>query len=460
MSDFEKETICAIATGNGIGAIAIIRVSGSKSFEYVSKIFSKDLTKVKSHTLHFGLIKNEEGDIIDEVLISAFHEGKSFTGEESVEISCHGSQFIQQQILQLLMAVGCKMADPGEFTMRAYLNGKMDLSQAEAVADLIAVQNKKAHEIAMNQLRGGFSNELKELRKELIHFASMVELELDFGEEDVEFADRTEMLALVNRVNDYVLRLIQSFSLGNAIKNGVPIALAGRPNAGKSTVLNALLNEERAIVSDIPGTTRDTIEESFNHEGVAFRLIDTAGIRSSTDTIEQQGIERTMEKIGQAKLVLYLFDSSDFTVEDVLSDQKDYLNEIPHLLVGTKKDIYAKSRKEQISALEKATGKHIPVVTIKDLADRKSILDQIYQLAVGHEMEEHSTIVTNVRHVQNLELAAQSLDKAKKGIENQISGDFIAMDIRQAMFQIGQITAEISTEDLLGDIFSNFCIGK
>ena len=430
------------------------------AFANVSKIFSKDLAKVKSHTLHFGLIKNKENEIIDEVLISVFKEGKSFTGEESVEISCHGSMFIQQQILQLLMAEGCLMADPGEFTMRAYLNGKMDLSQAEAVADLISVQNKKAHEIAMNQLRGGFSNELKELREELIHFASMVELELDFGEEDVEFADRTQMLALVNRVNDYVLRLIKSFSLGNAIKNGVPIALAGRPNAGKSTVLNALLNEDRAIVSDIPGTTRDTIEESFNYEGIDFRLIDTAGIRVSQDTIEQQGIERTLQKIKQAKLVVYLFDSTDFEVKDVLSDRNEMLIKVPHLLVGTKKDIYSPLRKEKLAELHKELNLPIPLVTIKENTDKDELMAQIYQLAVGKDIEEHSTIVTNVRHVQNLELAAQSLEKAQKGIENQISGDFIAMDIRQAMFQIGQITAEISTEDLLGDIFSNFCIGK
>jgi tRNA modification GTPase len=454
-----NECICAIATGQG-GAISIIRVSGEKALEKVSKIFSKELTKAKSHTTHFGLIKNEAGEIIDEVLVNIFHEGKSFTGEESAEISCHGSSFIQQQILQLLFSAGCRMAEAGEFTMRAYLNGKMDLSQAEAVADLIAVQSKKAHEIAMNQLRGGFSNELKELRSELIHFASMVELELDFGEEDVEFADRTEMLALVKRVSDYVLKLIESFGLGNVIKNGVPIALVGRPNAGKSTVLNALLNEERAIVSDIPGTTRDTIEESFTHEGLAFRLIDTAGIRESSDEIEQRGIERTMEKIQQARLVIYLFDTSDFEVEDVLTDQATFLKGIPHLLVGTKNDIYSKNKKDYISKIEHKTGIHIPLLCIKDEADRRTLLNNIYELAVGKDMEEHSTIVTNVRHVQNLELAAQSLLKAKTGIEKDVSGDFIAMDIRQALFQIGQITAEISTEDLLGDIFSNFCIGK
>lgn len=460
MSTVASETICAIATGNGVGAIAVIRVSGPDALTIASKVFSKSLLKVASHTLHFGTIAEENGQLIDEVLVSVFHEGKSFTGESSVEISCHGSQYIQQRILKVLMANGCRLAEPGEFTMRAYLNGKMDLSQAEAVADLIAVQNQKAHELALNQMRGGLSNELKELRERLIHFASMMELELDFGEEDVEFADRTEMLQLVDNVLEYVVKLIHSFELGNALKNGVPIALVGRPNAGKSTMLNALLKEERAIVSDIPGTTRDTIEEGFQHEGIAFRLIDTAGIRVSEDEIEQKGIERTMEKINQAKLVVYLFDSSDFDSAGVIEDVNKYVGSRNYILIATKKDIYNKSRTDELTTIERALGQSCFLVNMKESGDRDQLLDQIYQHSVGSDIASYDTVVSNARHLEKLELAAQNLSKAKNSIETGISGDFIAMDIRQAMFQIGQITADISTDDLLGNIFSNFCIGK
>ncbi|MFT7344675.1 MAG: tRNA modification GTPase [Lentimonas sp.] len=456
----KNDTVCAIATGNAAGAIAIIRLSGSESIAICEKVFSKELKNAESHTAHFGLIKKENGDIVDEVLLTVFKENKSFTGEESVEISCHASSYIQQEILNLLTQNGCRMADAGEFTMRAYLNGKMDLSQAEAVADLIASQNKIAHEISLNQLRGGFSNELKDLRDKLIHFASLVELELDFAEEDVEFADRRELLELVTNVNAYVHKLIDSFSLGNAIKNGVPIAFVGRPNAGKSTVLNALLNEERAIVSDIPGTTRDTVEEVIQYEGLSFRLIDTAGIRLSQDQIEMQGIERSIQKIKQARLAVFLIDGQNFDVEEVLNDLQLHLTASNYILVATKKDIISTEQISNLDTLRKATEKDIPLLAIKDEQDRKQLLDLIYRESIGNELEQYSTIVSNARHIDNLKKASISLEKAKSGLETNITADFVAMDIRQAMYEIGQITGDISTDDLLGNIFAKFCIGK
>lgn len=455
-----KDTICAIATGNAIGAIAIIRLSGPNSIAILQKSFSKDLSKAESHTLHFGLFKNEEGKIIDEVLVSVFHEGKSFTSEQSIEISCHSSNYIQQKIIESLLRNGCRMADAGEFTMRAYLNGQMDLSQAEAVADLIASQSQLAHEMALKQLRGGFSNELKELREKLIHFASLVELELDFAEEDVEFADRKELLNLVSEVKAYVRKLSQSFSIGNAIKNGVPVAFVGRPNAGKSTVLNALLNEERAIVSDIPGTTRDTIEENIHHNGINFRLMDTAGIHSSEDTIEKQGIARSMQKIEEATLVVYLFDCSTFTEEQIEEDELNFLKSSNYILVATKGDLAIDETLKNVAKLSEKEGQEIPFLSIKEEAHKSQLLDILYDKTIGKEIEQHSVIVSNARHVDKLNKAEESLDKAKYGLESNMSADLVAMDIRQAMYQIGQITGDISTDDLLGNIFAKFCIGK
>ncbi len=455
-----KDTICAIATGNAIGAIAIIRLSGPDSIAILQKSFSKELSNEESHTLHFGLFKNEEGNLVDEVLVSVFHEGKSFTGEESIEISCHSSNFIQQKIIETLLQNGCRMADAGEFTMRAYLNGQMDLSQAEAVADLIASQSQLAHEMALKQLRGGFSNELKELREKLIHFASLVELELDFAEEDVEFADRKELLNLVSEVKAYVRKLSQSFSLGNAIKNGVPVAFVGRPNAGKSTVLNALLNEERAIVSDIPGTTRDTIEENIHHKGVNFRLMDTAGIHSSEDIIEKQGIARSMKKIEEATLVVYLFDCSTFTEEKIAEDELNFLKNSNYILVATKGDLATEEIHNSVAKLSEREELEIPFLSIKEEAHKSQLLDILYDRTIGKEIEQHSVIVSNARHVDKLNKAEESLDKAKDGLETNTSADLVAMDIRQAMYQIGQITGDISTDDLLGNIFAKFCIGK
>lgn len=446
-----NDTICALATPNGIGAIGVIRVSGVDAKAITSKVFSKSLEGTVSHTSHFGTIKNEEGAIVDEVLVTVFDTGKSFTGEESVEIGCHGSPYIQQQIIQLLLSAGCRMAQPGEFTQRAFLNGQMDLSQAEAVADLIAAQSRGAHNIAIKQLRGNFSNKLKELREKLIHFASLVELELDFAEEDVEFADRTELKALVADVLAYIKRLAQSFELGNAIKNGVPVAIVGAPNTGKSTLLNQLLEDDRAIVSNIAGTTRDVIEETLNIEGMLFRLIDTAGIRENAEEIEALGIERSKEKIKQATVVLCM---ADATVDGEVERVSDWVKELEEsypdkkiLPIINKVDVASNKRKWlQISAME-GTG-------------IEALKKELVNAVQGDFDLAEETIVSNARHYDALMRTSEELEKALEGLETGITGDFVAMDIRQAMYELGQITGDISTDDLLGNIFAKFCIGK
>lgn len=444
-----QDTICALATANGVGAISVIRVSGSKSWEIVESVFSKSFAGKSSHTAHFGTISDGE-KLIDEVLITIFAEGKSFTGEESAEIACHGSPFIQQQIIQLLSKNGCRMANPGEFTQRAFLNGKMDLSQAEAVADLIAAQSRSSHEIALKQLRGGFSSELKDLREQLIHFASLVELELDFAEEDVEFADRTELKALVKSVLAYVSRLADSFELGNVIKAGVPVAIVGAPNTGKSTLLNQLLGDDRAIVSSIAGTTRDVIEETLNIEGILFRLIDTAGIREGAEEIEAMGIVRSKEKIDQAKLVLCLADAS---VENSIKDVKGWVSDLESTypnkriqLIVNKSDLSASNDGIAISAKH---GENIEALK----------LWMVESVTKGFDMA-NETIVSNARHFEALVKTADALEKALYALDTNITGDFVAMDIRQAMYELGSITGDISTDDLLGNIFSKFCIGK
>jgi tRNA modification GTPase len=446
-----QETICALATANGVGAIGMIRVSGPEALKQVSSIFSKDLVGRTSHTAHFGTISDKKGSLVDEVLITVFEEGKSFTGEESAEITCHGSPYIQQQILQLLVDAGCRLANPGEYTQRAFLNGKLDLSQAEAVADLIASQSRNSHEIALKQLRGGFSSELKELREKLIHFASLVELELDFGEEDVEFADRGKLKELLNEVLKYIYRLAESFELGNAIKNGVPVAIVGAPNTGKSTLLNQLLGDDRAIVSDIAGTTRDVIEEVVNIDGILFRLIDTAGIRDGAEEIEAMGIERSKEKIAQAKIVLCLADSSNLeSVNEVEAWVVQLQTEYPSkkiVFVANKEDLQQKETNGiSISAKE---GSNIDKL-------RANLVEQV----VGNFDMANETIVTNARHVEALEKTGESLDKALNGLETGITADFVAMDIRLGLHHLGTITGNISTDDLLGNIFSKFCIGK
>jgi tRNA modification GTPase len=447
-----QDTICAIATAQGVSAIGVVRVSGEDAIRLTDQLFSGNLIKADSHTLHFGTISKPSGELVDEVLISIFHKGKSFTGEESTEISCHGSPFILKQVVSALIEAGCRMAEPGEFTQRAFLNGKLDLSQAEAVADLISSQSKKSHDIALKQLRGTFSNELKELREKLIHFASLVELELDFAEEDVEFADRTELKQLVSDVLKYVGRLARSFELGNAIKNGVPVAIVGAPNTGKSTLLNQLLGDDRAIVSDIEGTTRDVIEEQLNIDGIIFRLIDTAGIRDNAEEIEAMGIERSKQKIEQASVVLCLSDASKEgsvdSVEEWTSELKDTYPEKRILHIINKTDLSGSKAEGAISISAKEG---------EGVDELKSALVEAIQ---GDFNLNDETIVSNLRHYAALKKTLVALEKAFEGLEQQLSGDFVAMDIRQAMYELGQITGDISTDDLLGNIFSKFCIGK
>lgn len=465
----EQTTICALSTAPGMGAIALIRISGPKAISILEQLTKRSYEEVASHSAHFVRLKKEDGLVLDEVVVTLFKDGKSFTGEDTVEIACHGSVYIQQQIIQLLTRNGCALAKPGEFTLRAFMNGKMDLSQAEAVADLIASESARSHEVAMNQMRGSFSKELSQLREKLIHFASLVELELDFAEEDVEFADRSELLLLVNEVLAYIRRLIQSFELGNVLKTGVPVAIVGAPNTGKSTLLNQLLGEDRAIVSNIAGTTRDVIEETLNIDGILFRLIDTAGIREGAETIEALGIERSHEKIKQAKLVLVM---SDFGASGSVAENHQsmspteaiaWANELAtrypekHLLVlGNKADLRPKnnddsllSNEVEFLAISAKTGQGVDVL--------KAWLSK----QVLGDFNTHSdTIVSNARHLEALEKAQQSLRAAQLGLETGTTGDFVAMDIRQAMFELGSITGDISTEDLLGNIFSKFCIGK
>ena len=454
--NMKNDTICALASPNGVGAIALIRVSGPEALKCFGPVFSKDLTQAASHTIHFGVVKAGDGAVIDEVLVSVFHYGKSFTGEESLEISCHASPYIQQQILQCLCASGCRMADPGEFTMRAFMNGKLDLSQAEAVADLIASQTRNAHDVALKQLRGGFSTELKDLREKLIHFASLVELELDFAEEDVEFADRTELKALVSEVIFHVDRLARSFELGNAIKNGVPVAIVGAPNTGKSTLLNRLLGEDRAIVSNIAGTTRDVIEETLNLDGILFRLIDTAGIREGAEEIEALGIERSREKIRQAKIVLCLEEAGNEPALKKVGEWAENIR-VEHpdkcVLVVANKTDEMKDQGAKASAdlyISAKIGEGIQTLT-----------DRLVSEVMGDFSIADETIVSNARHHESLVKTRIDLHKALQGLETGVSADFVAMDIRAAMRHLGNITGQIDVDtDILGSIFSKFCIGK
>lgn len=448
-----SDTICALATPNVLSAIAVIRISGSRSIEICNSFFSKSIIDAKSHTLHFGRFVNERKEVVDEVLVSIFETGKSFTGEESVEISCHGSPFIQQEILRILISGGCRMANPGEFTQRSFMNGKLDLSQAEAVADLISAQSKQAHRIALSQLRGGFSEKLSNLRGQLIHFASLIELELDFAEEDVEFADRTALKNKLKEVIQITQRLADSFDLGNAIKNGIPVAIVGEPNAGKSTLLNQLLGEDRAIVSNIAGTTRDVIEETLNIDGIMFRLIDTAGIRETQETIEALGIERSMQKIALSQIVLVLTDGQDkLQLEKAKTWVESLKIQYPEktiLLVQNKMDDSEYENLETICISAKY-GKGIDTLKTR-----------LSNLVKGDFDFENDIIVSNVRHQEALLKTIDALQKALYGMEIGIAADFLAMDIRAAMRYLGNITGEIEVDrDILGNIFQHFCIGK
>lgn len=463
------KTICALSTAPGMGAIALIRMSGKDAISILDRISGKSYGDAVSHSAHFVRLKKADGSVLDEVVATIFHEGHSFTGENTVEIACHGSVFIQQEIINLLLANGCELAQPGEFTMRAFLNGRMDLSQAEAVADLIASESARSHEVAMNQMRGSFSTELTDLREKLIHFASLVELELDFAEEDVEFADRRELLALVTEVLAYVRKLIQSFELGNVLKNGVPVALVGAPNTGKSTLLNQLLGEDRAIVSNIAGTTRDVIEEILNIDGILFRLIDTAGIRDeAAEEIEALGIQRSLDKIKQAKIVLMLSDfSADQSSEEGhlsmnseetgrWADEQAQTYPGKHFLVlGNKYDL----RPDQLNNPWTFNTPFLPI-SAKNGNGIEALKTWLSTQILGSFNTQSDTIVTNARHLDALQKTEDSLEKAKWGLETNITGDFVAMDIRQAMFWLGSITGQISEDDLLANIFSKFCIGK
>lgn len=461
ISDFD-DTIVALATPQGPGAIGVVRLSGKKAISICDHLFrSKDLSKQQSHTIHFGSIRNEENKVVDEVLVSLFVGPNSYTGEDIIEISCHGSAYIQQQVIELCIRKGARMANAGEFTMRAFLNGKLDLSQAEAVADLIASDSASAHEVAMHQMRGGFSKEIETLRQELIDFASLIELELDFSEEDVEFADRTRLIKLVETIQRLIHDLTDSFRLGNVIKNGVSTVIAGRPNAGKSTLLNALLKEERAIVSSIAGTTRDTIEEVLNIQGIQFRLIDTAGIREAGDQIEAIGVQKTLEKIEQSALLIYVFDVTQMSPEEVHSDLKKLKKESFHILVvANKMDLNPH--------LEPATYYHTDLVTKDQFITASAInsmnlvhlQDCLHRSVIDENISTGKSVVTNSRHYAALLGARTSLDRVLTGLQTDLPGDLVAMDIRHALHHLGEITGEVTTDDLLENIFSRFCIGK
>jgi tRNA modification GTPase len=460
MTVFQLEPIAALATAPGIGAIAVLRVSGEGAIDIINRIFrGKDLTQQASHTAHFGTLRTREDGIIDEVLVTVFRAPKSFTKEDVVEISCHGSEFIIQQILRRLTQEGIRLARPGEFTQRAFLNGQFDLVQAEAVADLIASDSDASHRAALTQLRGGFSKQLKALRQQLIDFVALVELELDFGEEDVEFAHRDQLRQLMLAIRRVLHPLIDSFSAGNVIKNGVPTVIVGKPNAGKSTLLNALLNEEKAIVSDIPGTTRDVIEDELFIDGIRFRLIDTAGLREATDRIEAIGIERTQQKMRDAALVVYLFDGQNATPDELTAA----LNEVresgkPYLLVGNKLDAITDAKRQ---ALEEAAGEAVVWIS----AAQQTHLDELKtalstRVRTDTAVQTGSAVVTNARHYEHLTGTDDALARAINGLDAGVTPDWLAMDLRVALQHLGELTGEITTDDLLDSIFSKFCIGK
>jgi tRNA modification GTPase len=451
-----EPTIVALATPSGIGAIGIIRLSGPDAITIAQSVFKgKDLTQQPSHTIHFGRIVDDEL-VLDEVLVSLFIAPRSYTRENVVEISCHGSAYIIESIIKLLIKKGARGAKPGEFTLRAFVNGQMDLSQAEAVADLIASNSKASQQVALQQLRGGFSTQLQQLRGQLVQFASLVELELDFAEEDVEFANRDQLKQLIHDITKIVGSLIQSFELGNAIKMGVNTVIAGRPNAGKSTLLNALLNEERAIVSHLPGTTRDTIEEVLNIHGINFRLIDTAGIREATDAIEKIGVERTMEKISQSALLVYVYDAEQITLAELEHDLESLQKPgIAMIIVANKIDLLSA---EQISALPHTQS--AVVISAREKFHIDDLKNKIYHTAIKDKLTGNETLVTNIRHLEALQKTEGSLIRVLGGISGEVTSDFLATDIKQALHYLGEITGVVTTDDLLESIFSKFCIGK
>ncbi len=448
------DTIIALATPPGVSALGIIRLSGKNAIELTQAIFKgKNLEQQPSHTVHLGTIG--EGRAIDEVMVSLFKEPNSFTKENSVEISCHGSPVIIKEIIKLFLKRGVRLAEPGEFTKRAFFNGRFDLAQAEAVADLIHAETDNARQAALNQMRGGFSKEIQKLREELIHFASLIELELDFGEEDVEFAKRDDLKKLILQIQSYLTSLIQSFDQGNVIKNGIPTVIAGKPNAGKSTLLNALLNEEKAIVSEIPGTTRDVIEDEMIVGGIAFRFMDTAGLRETTDVVESIGVERTRDRMKKASLILYLFDLAITTLEEIQTEEVELKKlGIPYLKIGNKMD---KASMAFIELLKEEDFLFISAATKINISTLKEKIVSQFQIK---EIKQGDVVVTNLRHYQNLVQTHLSLERVLAGMEEGTTGDFLAMDIRQALHYLGEITGTITSDDLLANIFGKFCIGK
>lgn len=457
-SALNNNTIVAIATAiQGEGALGVIRLSGENSITIANKVFKgKDLTNQESHTIHYGFII-EDRNIIDEVIVSIFKAPRSYTTEDSIEISCHGSMYIQEQIVALLIKKGAKLANPGEFTLRAFLNGRINLSQAEAVADLISSKSESAKKIALNQLRGGFTNELSELRNQLIHYASMVELELDFAEEDVDFANKEELKKLIIKLNNKIEPLMASFKLGNAIKNGINVAIVGKPNAGKSSLLNTLLNEERAIVSDIAGTTRDTIEEILNINGILFRFIDTAGLRETIDTIEKIGVEKAFEQIDKSSVYLYLFDLENTKLSEVEQELETLNSDIPRILLANKIDLVTEKK---LKEFEDSKFKFL-FVSAKNKKSIDILKQNLYNKVIDKDISINDTIVSNIRHYKALKETNKALLDTLEGIELDISGDLLAQSIRIALTELGNITGEIDIDqDILGTIFSKFCIGK
>ena len=462
---YHHDTICATATAQGIGALGIIRVSGNDAIQKVNQVFKgKNLLNVASHTVHYGNIINLNLEIIDEVMVAVFFAPKTFTTENLVEISCHGSPFIQSKIIELLLQNGVRLATAGEFTQRAFLGGRIDLSQAEAVADLIASENKASHELALHQMRGGFSSELKNLREELINCTALVELELDFSEEDVDFINKEHLIDLIAKIQFKINPLIDSFTFGNAIKTGIPVAIVGKPNAGKSSLLNVLLNENRAIVSSIAGTTRDTIEEQIVIDGIAFRLIDTAGIRETSDEIESLGIEKTFEKAKESLLIIYLFDKENTTTDELITDYKVLKSETNSIIIcPTKIDLFPDFDWED---LIKTLQKHLQFETILGISAKTNsnielLKHEISQPFLNLKQKFGNSIVVNQRHFQELTSTQSELQAAKEGLQNGLSGDLVAFHLRDAIKSIGNITGEVEIDrDILGTIFGKFCIGK
>ena len=454
-----QDTIIALATPNGLGAISVLRISGKQSISVTEKVFkaknNKLLSKQDSHTVHLGhLIK--KGHQLDEVLVTLFKGPHSYTGENTIEISCHGSTYIQKEIINLFIDNGIRVANPGEFTLRAFLNGKMDLNQAEAVADLIASENEGSHKLAMQQMKSGFSDDLKKLRTELLHFSSMIELELDFSQEDVEFVERGEFKKLTNKIKLELNTLINSFQSGNVLKNGISVAIAGKPNAGKSSLLNTLLNEDKAIVSDIPGTTRDSIEDSIIIDGIKFRFTDTAGLRETKDEVESKGIEKTKEKISNAKILLYLFDINDININEIKSSLKTFKrDDLSIILVRNKIDLKNKNQ----SLLKELNDRELIEISATDSKSvsklKKRLVNEVDILNPYTDV-----IISNSRHYEALKKALKAIEEVNKGLKNNISGDLLSVDIRRSIEHLGEITGEITNDDVLGNIFANFCIGK